>query len=85
MTPEREVELFTKLDVLMTMMRDQAATLAVIQTEQRRQAETLGELKGRIAEMPTARDFGHLEGRLEEISRRLPTTIGYTPPKSAAG
>jgi hypothetical protein len=45
----------------------------------------LAEIKGRITDMPTARDFGRLEGRVQEMSERLPTTIGYTPPRSAAG
>jgi len=45
----------------------------------------VAEIKGRIADMPTARDFGRLEGRVQEMSERLPTTIGYTPPRSVSG
>lgn len=45
----------------------------------------IARLEGRLADMPTARDFGRLEGRVAEMSERLPTTIGYTPPRSAAG
>lgn len=41
-------------------------------------------IDGRISDMPTARDFGRLEGRVAEMSERLPTMIGYAPPKPAA-
>lgn len=47
--------------------------------------ETMARLEGRMSDMPTARDFGRLEGRVAEMSERLPTTIGYTPPRSASG
>lgn len=56
----------------------------------------VAELKGRLSEMPTAGQFAALDakfgimpqppefyelrGRVEEISRRLPTTIAYAPP-----
>jgi|GEM_PF-2307363 len=55
------------------------------------QGETLAEIKGRITDMPTARDFGRLEGglaqlgsRIGDINARLPVPIGYAPPRSAA-
>lgn len=41
-------------------------------------------IDGRISDMPTTRDFGRLEGRVAEMSERLPTMIGYVPPKPAA-
>jgi len=64
MTPEREAELFSKLDTLMIMV---------------------ARLEGRVADMPTARDFGRLEGRVAEMSERLPTVVGYTPPRTVTG
>lgn len=42
--------------------------------------EEIAGIKGRLADAPTARDFGRLEGRVAEMSERLPTTIGYRPP-----
>lgn len=42
--------------------------------------ESVAELKGRTSDMPTARDFGRLEGRVAEMSERLLTTLGYRPP-----
>lgn len=63
MTPDKEAELFAKIDLLMMMV---------------------ARLEGRVSDMPTARDFGRLEGRLEEMSARLPTVVGYTPPRTAA-
>ncbi|WP_448204466.1 hypothetical protein [Azospirillum sp. sgz302134] len=34
----------------------------------------------KLSEMPSAAEFYELRGRVEEISRRQPTTLGYTPP-----
>jgi hypothetical protein len=47
----------------------------------------IARIESRIADMPTARDFGRLEGRVAEMSERLPTMIGYNPPepRRAAG
>lgn len=42
--------------------------------------ERMARIEGRMSDMPTARDFGRLEGRVAEMSERLPTTIGYAPP-----
>lgn len=39
----------------------------------------------RLASVPSAADFHELRGRVEEISRRQPVTIGYTPPTGKAG
>ena len=41
----------------------------------------------KLAAMPSAAEFYELRGRVEEISRRQPTTLGYTPPpgRSAQG
>lgn len=35
----------------------------------------------KLASMPSAAEFYELRGRVEEISRRQPTTLGYTPPQ----
>ena len=34
----------------------------------------------RLSAMPSPAEFYELRGRVEEISRRQPTTLGYTPP-----
>ena len=41
----------------------------------------VAEVRGRMSDAPTARDFGRLEGRLDEISRRLPVPLAYQPPE----
>jgi len=48
----------------------------------------VGEIKGRIADAPTARDFGRLEGEISQIGQRildlnsrLPVAIAYAPPE----
>lgn len=43
--------------------------------------ESQARIEGRIEDMPTARDFGHLEGRVDEIGRRQPVTLAYQPPE----
>ncbi|MEI8393098.1 MAG: hypothetical protein WCF85_00080 [Rhodospirillaceae bacterium] len=43
--------------------------------------ESQARLEGRVEGMPSARDFGHLEGRIDEISARQPTTLAYQSPK----
>lgn len=43
-------------------------------------AEVRATVKGQVP----AAEFYELRGRVEEISRRLPTPIAYTPPKTAA-
>lgn len=42
----------------------------------------MSELHGQLKKAPTARDFGHLEGRLDEISARLPVPLAYQPPEN---
>lgn len=84
-------DILGKPDLLLRMATD-------ILAEQRRQADRMerqsdqiaglrvevARIDGRITGMPTARDFGRLEGRVAEMSGRLPTMIGYAPPKPAA-
>ncbi|CAK0748335.1 conserved hypothetical protein [uncultured Gammaproteobacteria bacterium] len=77
MTPEHETELFAKLDLILTRIAALDGNLR--------------EIKGRIAGMPTARDFGHLEGQIEQIGQRildinarLPVPIAYAPPERRA-
>lgn len=73
MTPEREAELFVKIDMLIDLCRS-------IQADHRNLADKFARMEGRVEDMPTARDFGRLEGRVAEMSERLPTMIGYAPP-----
>lgn len=73
MTPEKEAELFVKLDMLITAVGRMDTKINMV-------AEDLAEVKGRIAHLPQPAEFYELRGRVEEISRRLPTTIAYAPP-----
>jgi len=66
MTPETEAELFRKVDLLLTLAQQQG--------------ERLARIEGILANSPQAAEFYRLEGRVEELSRRLPTTLAYVPP-----
>jgi hypothetical protein len=44
-------------------------------------SEDMAEIKGRAIGAPSARDFGELSGRVEEISRRQSVTLAYQPPE----
>ncbi|MEI8395144.1 MAG: hypothetical protein WCF85_10440 [Rhodospirillaceae bacterium] len=41
----------------------------------------VGENKGRAEGVPTARDFGRLEGRVDALEARQPTTLAYQSPE----
>ncbi|CAK0778802.1 putative LemA family protein [Azospirillaceae bacterium] len=73
MTPEKEAELFVKIDLLIDLCRSMDGRIHILERE-------VSEIKGRLVSAPTAGEFGELKGRVEEISRRQPTTIAYTPP-----
>lgn len=46
----------------------------------RQQGERITRIEGILANAPQSAEFYRLEGRVEEISRRLPTTLAYTTP-----
>ena len=71
----------TRLTRLEAGQSDIKATLARLEPLLIRIVEEVGEIKGRMNDAPTARDFGRLEGRLDEISRRLPVPLAYQPPE----
>ena len=73
MTPEKEAELFVKLDMLLGAVGRLDAKVNAL-------SEDVAEIKGRLSIMPHPPEFYELRGRVEEISRRLPTAIAYTPP-----
>ncbi|HEY0837305.1 MAG TPA: hypothetical protein VGE72_25555 [Azospirillum sp.] len=75
MTPEKEAELFVKLDMLISVVGRLDAKVNAL-------AEDVAELKGRNTHLPQPAEFYELRGRVEEISRRLPTPIAYAPPPS---
>ncbi len=73
MTPEKEAELFVKLDMLITAVGRMDGRIGGM-------AEDIAFIKGRLMTMPQPAEFYELRGRVEEISRRLPTTLAYAPP-----
>jgi hypothetical protein len=73
MTPEKETELFVKLDMLLGAVGRLDSKVGAL-------AEDVAEIKGRLSIMPQPPEFYELRGRVEEISRRLPTAIAYAPP-----
>jgi len=73
MTPESEAELRANIKVLLDLVREQGV-------RQNAMAEDIAFIKGRLLNMPQPAEFYELRGRVEEISRRLPTTIAYAPP-----
>ena len=75
MTPEKETELFMKLDMLITAVGRMDGKLNHL-------AEDVAEIRGRLMNMPQPAEFYELRGRVEEISRRLPATLAYAPPGS---
>lgn len=76
MTPEKEAELFVKLDMLL-------GAVGRLDSKVNALAEDVAEIKGRMSNLPQPPEFYELRGRVEEISRRLPTAIAYAPPQPA--
>jgi len=74
----------TRLEVIQDAMRatqaDIKGTLGQVMSLLMAMSSDVSEIKGKIADMPTARDFGHLEGRVDELSARLPVTLAYQAP-----
>ena len=66
MTPEKETELFDTLGRIVTMLQ--------------LQGERIARIEGILANAPQTAEFYELRGRVEEISRRLPTTLAYPQP-----
>ena len=66
MTPEKETELFDTLNRIVTMLQTQG--------------ERIARIEGVLASAPQTAEFYELRGRVEEISRRLPTTLAYQQP-----
>ena len=63
MTPEKETELFDTLNRIVSMLQTQG--------------ERIARIEGVLASAPQTAEFYELRGRVEEISRRLPTTLAY--------
>lgn len=87
MTPEKEAEVLSKIDLLIELVRHQSARTDSIEARLTALAEHVGEvaedvaeIKGRLFNLPQPPEFYELRGRVEEISRRLPTAIAYAPP-----
>jgi len=66
MTPEKETELFDTLGRIVTMLQ--------------LQGERIARIEGILANAPQTAEFYELRGRVEEISRRLPTMLAYPQP-----
>ncbi len=56
------------------------AMLVRMEGRQDAMANDLAEVKARVVIMPQPPEFYELRGRVEEISRRLPTTLAYPQP-----
>lgn len=65
----RDTEILTKLDQIIGILGQQG--------------ERIARIEGQLAAAPTSAEFHELRGRVEEISRRLPTPIAYQPPVRA--
>ena len=66
MTPEKEAELFDTLNRIVAMLQVQG--------------ERIARIEGVLVSTPQSAEFYELRGRVEEISRRLPTTLAYQQP-----
>ena len=77
-------EIKTTLGHIMGMLSKVDARFDRLEAGQADLKADLAELKGRMNDAPTARDFGRIEGRLDEISNRLPVSIAYQPPGKRA-
>lgn len=62
-------------------LSDIRTTLGQIMGLLMRMGSDIGELRGKAADAPTARDFGRLEGRVDAIEARQPVTLAYQPPQ----
>jgi len=70
MSPEKEAERFANILHLVKAVAD-------IQDTQQEHGRQLASIKARLEIMPQPPEFYELRGRVEEISRRLPTTIAW--------
>lgn len=77
---ERLARIETEIGALKTGQADIRSTLSQLMTLLVRVSADIGEIKGRIADAPTARDFGRLEGRLDALEARQPVTLAYQTP-----
>lgn len=87
MTPESEAELKANINLLLELVREQQATqrehsvmLRELNNRFNGMIEDMAWVKAHIANLPQPAEFYELRGRVEEISRRLPTPIAYAPP-----
>ncbi|MSP89691.1 MAG: hypothetical protein EXQ92_12920 [Alphaproteobacteria bacterium] len=86
---DKEGEILSKLDLVIDLarrnesrMNEMNARLNEMNGRLSELSERVARVEGRITDMPISHDFGHLEGRLDEISRRLPIPVGYVPPET---
>lgn len=76
MTPEREAELFAKMDLLLELMRRSDADIRELRHEVRDMRQVQQESNERLA---------RVEGRIEEQSKFLQLVLAGRQPRKAAG
>lgn len=84
-TDSRLARIESDIESLKVGQSDIKATLAQIMTLLVRISTDLGEVRGKAADTPTARDFGRLEGRVDALEGRQPVTLAYQPPRQTGG
>lgn len=79
---DKEGEILSKLDLVIDLARRNESRMNEMSARLSELSERVARVEGRISDMPISHDFGRLEGRLDEISRRLPIPVGYVPPET---
>ncbi|MEI8395562.1 MAG: hypothetical protein WCF85_12550 [Rhodospirillaceae bacterium] len=83
MSPEKEAELFATLGGMCNMLQNLHNTLQAQGNLLQIQGERIARIEGILANTPQTAEFYELRGRVEEISRRLPNTLAYAPPRAS--
>ncbi|QJE72178.1 hypothetical protein HHL28_02825 [Aerophototrophica crusticola] len=77
-------EVLAKLDVLISMVSRQEKVQAEHSATLASLGDRLTRIETNMTHYPNPREFFELSGRVDEISRRLPTTLAYAPPAGRA-
>ena len=66
-SPVRKPPVGTDPDEVVDILRRLEPALSRLDSEQRRQGETLARIEERLRDMPTAKEFGELKGRVSQL------------------